>query len=105
MKSGIYLIVCEENDCVYIGRANNVDMRLSQHFYHLSKNKHHNKRLQEDFNKYGIEKFEAQFVESIQKVEDMKKAEKKWGAKYPKNYNLRMGRPTGKLFKFVDKTI
>ena len=56
-KEGIYKIVCKENNKVYIGRSINMPSRLYAHKRALIMNRHINKKLQEDFNKYGEESF------------------------------------------------
>lgn len=52
--SGIYKIqsISQPSKC-YIGSAVNVNNRRLIHFWHLKQNKHHNKKLQNHYNKYG----------------------------------------------------
>lgn len=57
MKSGIYFIKNIMNNKIYIGRSINIPSRLSKHKYYLRNNKHHNKHLQNSFNKYGESNF------------------------------------------------
>ena len=56
-KKGIYKITCIKNGKVYIGRSINIPSRLYAHKRSLIMNRHINKKLQEDFNKYGEESF------------------------------------------------
>lgn len=53
MESGIYKIVCNATQGVYIGQSIDVDNRLKTHLNELKNNNHCNKELQEDFNTYG----------------------------------------------------
>lgn len=50
MESGIYKIVCNATQGVYIGQSIDVDNRLKTHLNELKNNNHCNKELQEDFN-------------------------------------------------------
>lgn len=64
MKRVIYKIFNNINDKIYIGSAEKFSSRVSQHKYHLKKNTHHNRKLQNFVNKYGIESifFEVIYV-------------------------------------------
>jgi group I intron endonuclease len=62
-KSGIYKIENLINGKIYVGRAIDLFNRRKYHFKYLIENKHHNKYLQEDFNKYGKEKFKFSIIE------------------------------------------
>ena len=58
-KGWIYCIRNKINNKKYIGQtAWNINKRISKHKGQLINNKHYNKNLQEDFNKYGIDNFE-----------------------------------------------
>ncbi len=63
MKSGIYKITNIKNNNFYIGSAINIDNRIRSHKSTLSKNKHHNIRLQNAYNKYGIKYFLFEIIE------------------------------------------
>lgn len=68
---GVYQIRCiEENKC-YIGSSKDCQERVQKHFSELRLNRHTNKRLQEAFNKYGIEKFIYSIVLYVAKEEDL----------------------------------
>lgn len=55
--AGIYKILNTKNKKFYIGSAKSLYYRKATHFTNLSKNKHHNKPLQNSYNKYGISCF------------------------------------------------
>ena len=59
---GVYKIQSKiKPDRVYIGSAVDIKSRWRIHKHHLFKNKHHSKKLQRHFNKYGLDdlKFEV----------------------------------------------
>ncbi len=56
---GVYKIRCIVNDRIYIGSTSNFVARFEAHKKDLLENKHHNKKLQLDFNEYGIKNFES----------------------------------------------
>lgn len=60
---GIYKITDVLGNKVYIGSTVNFKQRKIQHFYTLKTNKHANKKLQNFYNKYGIESLEFSVVE------------------------------------------
>jgi group I intron endonuclease len=61
---GIYKIVNTVNGKAYVGQSQNIKKRITEHFRLLRANKHSNPRLQNAFNKYGEEAFQA-FAEVI----------------------------------------
>lgn len=52
-QPGIYAICNKKINMYYIGEANNIAMRFSQHISQLSKNTHECQSLQNDFSIYG----------------------------------------------------
>ncbi len=61
----IYAIRCKENKKIYIGRTEQTTReRIIIHLRALRKNKHTNKIMQEDFNKYGENSFEFYELET-----------------------------------------
>lgn len=56
--SGIYKITNKANGKVYIGKAVDLFIRLTTHRNKLNNNKHPNKRIQKDWDKYGENCFE-----------------------------------------------
>ena len=55
--SGIYKIQNICNGKVYVGSAKNLDKRIKNHIWGISRNKHRNIMLTQAFNKYGSENF------------------------------------------------
>lgn len=62
MQSGIYKIKNKSNHKIYIGSAKNIFSRWYKHKYLLRKNKHHNKKMQRAWNKYGEDHFIFEIV-------------------------------------------
>ena len=65
MTGYIYHIINKTTQKHYIGMTTNIDQRLYKHFHTLEKNRHVNKKLQEDYNLYG----RADFYYTIQQYE------------------------------------
>ena len=60
---GVYLIKCIVNNNLYIGSTNqSFRARFSNHCKFLKNNNHGNKKIQEDFNKFGCENFEFEIL-------------------------------------------
>lgn len=57
VQSGIYLIINNVNNHLYIGSSKWVGHRCDTHFNHLRKNKHHCTYLQNAWNLYGEKSF------------------------------------------------
>ena len=60
---GIYKIANIINGKVYIGRSINILLRWYNHIDALKDNEHINKKLQDDFNKYGLDSFQFSILE------------------------------------------
>lgn len=56
-KGGVYLIRCDVNNFVYVGQTKNFNRRFREHINSLNRGIHRNKRLQDDYDKYGCEFF------------------------------------------------
>lgn len=56
-RGGVYMIRNNQNGRVYVGRAVNIQKRWTQHRHHLRAGTHHNKPLQNAWNKYGESAF------------------------------------------------
>lgn len=65
----IYKITCLKNNKIYIGQSIVVKKRIENHFRDLRKNRHYNKGLQEDYNKYGEKNFNIEILEECKKSE------------------------------------
>lgn len=82
---GIYKISCTQENIVYIGSSVDIDRRWKEHVYHLNKEKHTNKKLQEDWDAYGSESF---IFEIIERTSELVKKEQCWLDKvWPTCYN------------------
>lgn len=64
-KCGIYGIVNKEEKKVYIGKSTDIEKRWTDHKKKLSKGTHHNKALQESYDKYGADAFVYKVVELV----------------------------------------
>lgn len=63
---GIYSIsFLGDKDKYYIGSSNDICRRGAEHLNFLRQNKHCNKKLQNSFNKYGLESFVFEIIETI----------------------------------------
>jgi group I intron endonuclease len=62
MKTGIYHITNNKTSKVYIGSSVDIDIRINSHFSSLKAGVHGNKKLQEDFNTYGIDNFSSDIL-------------------------------------------
>jgi group I intron endonuclease len=56
---------------VYIGSSRNFPERKKQHIEDLFNKKHHNYKLQEDFNKFGISAFKFEILKYFKKHQEM----------------------------------
>lgn len=61
--SGIYKIINNINNKVYIGSSDQLYKRFQSHKSGLINNKHDNPHLQNSFNKYGINNFSFEIIE------------------------------------------
>lgn len=66
LNSGIYKIVCSTTGKFYIGSAINLKRRFEEHKTLLRHNKHHNRRLQNSWNKYGEHNFKFDVIELVE---------------------------------------
>jgi len=63
MGCGIYKIINNVNNKLYIGSSINIKSRFSKHKSLLKNNKHDNDYLQNSFNKYGMDNFSFEIIE------------------------------------------
>jgi group I intron endonuclease len=64
-QSGIYKITNRTTGQVYIGSSKELRKRYQQHRLLLKNDAHPNNRLQASYNKYGVESFSFEIVESV----------------------------------------
>lgn len=74
----IYRIVCFPTGKCYVGQTNNVSKRSRTHFAKLRSNKHHCKKLQYAYNKYGRGAFYFEVLEQGLLKQNANEAERKW---------------------------
>lgn len=60
---GIYKITCIVNDRFYIGSSSDIALRYNEHMNALAQKKHHNYKLQKDFDLYGAYKFKLDLIQ------------------------------------------
>ena len=65
-QPGVYKIINTSNGRIYIGSAKEFKDRYRDHIKSLQKGTHHNKFLQNDWNKCGPDVFEYHVVEVVQ---------------------------------------
>jgi group I intron endonuclease len=83
--TGIYAIRNKVNNKLYIGQSSSITERWKTHKYMLKNDKHHNIRMQQDFNDNGIENFEFFTVELCSK-EKFDERESYWIGHYKSNF-------------------
>lgn len=66
-KTGIYKIVNTLNDKVYVGSAIDIETRWRRHKKMLVECSHHSKKLQNSYNKHGIDNFSYEIIELCEK--------------------------------------
>lgn len=76
-KSGIYKIVNNTNNKVYVGCASNIKTRINGHLHSLRKGSHANDYLQKSWNKYGESSFLCEVIEFCN-IEDLHHREHFW---------------------------
>ena len=65
--AGVYKITNLINNKVYIGESLNIEERWIEHKLALEEGTHHSYKLQADYNTYGIDKFEFEIIEEVDK--------------------------------------
>lgn len=79
--SGIYKITCLLNGVCYIGQSVDLTRRVRQHKTDLKNNRHHNKYLQNLFNKYKSDNFSFDVIELCD-ISQLDERERYWIAYY-----------------------
>ena len=68
---GIYSIRNKENNKRYVGESLDIAIRFKEHKESLKQNKHHSYKLQNDYNKYGVNNFEFEILEVAYQTENL----------------------------------
>lgn len=89
MGCGIYKIINNVNNKLYIGSSMNIKSRFSKHKSLLKNNKHDNDYLQNSFNKYGIDNFSFEVIEFCEVSELIDK--ENYYINFYKSNNLNLG--------------
>lgn len=92
MTKGIYQIRCKINARCYIGRANDINKRWSQHKNKLNNGKHVNQKLQKDWSKYSETNFEFTIIHRWKVGEVLEESEDMWIAQLEPYYNIAKGK-------------
>lgn len=69
MQVGIYLITCSVPDCrprYYVGQTSCLKKRVSAHVSRLKSGKHHNRKMQGAWSKYGQAAFKFELIEECE---------------------------------------
>ena len=97
MISGIYSLTNIVTDYVYVGGSKDVNKRYWNHISGLIKKTHYNKKLQQDFDLYGISGFKFDILEHFDLDKTnyryrilLNKVEKQWINKFPLVYNIHL---------------
>ena len=88
---GVYRIVNNVNDKLYIGSSIHVNKRLYEHQSTLKSNCHHNSHLQRAWNKYGEDSFSFEILEVIDGDTDTLRKREQYWIDYYKSYNFNVG--------------
>ena len=75
---GIYQIVNLDNHKVYIGSSKNIEQRFITHRKHLEEFKHSNNYLQQEYDKFGADRFRFEVIEYVENEEDLLQREQYW---------------------------
>ena len=94
--SGIYLIQNLINNKFYIGSSKNIYYRIRGHYHKLFHNNHGNPRLQNAFNKYGVENFIVEVLETNIELGNLLTVEYTYINKLNPFYNLHLSNPSAR---------
>lgn len=61
--NGVYQIHNKINNKNYVGSTSNLDRRIKNHKQHLAKGCHNNRKLQKDYDTYGLDAFDFIILE------------------------------------------
>lgn len=88
--SGIYEISNKINGRKYIGHSKNITYRWYHHLNNLINGLHHNSKIQNDFNIYGLSNFEFSILELVDNKENLLIKEQEYLnlLDFDSNYNI-----------------
>ena len=72
----IYALWWESTDMVYIGQSDSVEKRFQDHLNEMKKGTHSNRKVQNEYDKYGVPK--TLIIEKVLKVSDLDTIEVSW---------------------------
>lgn len=101
--SGIYKLVDETNNLIYIGKAKILERRINRHFYDFNNNENQ-RYLQDSYN--NDHKFKSEIIEYCDESKLEEREEywiKKLNSIWPNGYNIWQG-SNAKNFKHSDET-
>jgi group I intron endonuclease len=104
MKSGIYKILCTGNDEFYIGSAKSINNRLRKHKSMLFKKSHPNKKLQNAYNKYGVDFFIYSVIEYVSDINNLINREQFYIDELSPSFNIRLIAQSNLGLKFTNET-
>lgn len=88
IESGIYKIENTINKKIYVGSAKNFIERWGWHKKDLRRNDHHNRKLQNAWNKYGEDAFVFEILETVEDLTILIQREQHWMDTLKPHYNL-----------------
>jgi group I intron endonuclease len=95
MTAGVYLITHTVTGERYVGQSQTIEQRWKMHLSSLEKGKHHCKRMQELATEHGLESFEFEILEVLDKfppykyIGTLKYMEQQWIQQLNPELNLR----------------
>lgn len=107
--TGIYQIFNKVNNKVYIGQTSErFQRRYWHHNWNLSNGSHHNKFLQNSWNKYGSNNFEFRIIHVLKDGEDINLLEKQYikqfnATEYEYGYNMQDGGQPESMHRFISE--
>ncbi|MBS4539797.1 GIY-YIG nuclease family protein [Clostridium sp. D2Q-11] len=102
----VYSIANISSNKIYIGSTVNYKKRIQKHLSLLRRDKHINKQLQEDFNKYGEDNFIFDILLEVDDLDDLRDLEKHYIDIYctEDDYNSKYDSYAPLTFKLSDQS-
>lgn len=107
VKSGIYVILNHQSGKIYVGSAVHLFHRKNEHLSRLKKGIHHNKHLQNSWNKYGESVFSFYVLEFVDDLDLLIIREQFWmdlTQCYENGYNKRRKAESNRGIVFSEET-